>query len=83
MANHKSSIKRIRTNEVRRIRNKYQHKSTRNAVRRLREMTNKEEASTAYKTVASMLDRLAKNNVIHSRKAANVKSGLMVHINGL
>ena len=83
MANHKSSIKRIRTNEVRRIRNKYQHKTARNAVRRLREMTSKEEATTLFGEVASMLDKLAKTNVIHAKKAANLKSGLMLHINGL
>lgn len=83
MANHKSAIKRIRSNETRRIRNKYQHKTTRNAVRKLRETTDKKEAESQFAAVASMLDKLAKNNVIHKNKAANIKSGLMLHIQGL
>lgn len=83
MANHKSAQKRIRSNESKRIRNKYQHKTTRNAVRSLRAMTDKKEASTAFNSVVSMLDKLAKNNVIHANKAANLKSGLQVMINKL
>ncbi len=83
MANHKSALKRIRSNETRRIRNKYQHKTTRNAVRALRSMTDKKEAETAYNDVVSMLDKLAKNNVIHKSKAANLKSGLQIMINKL
>ena len=83
MANHKSALKRIRSNETKRLRNKYQHKTTRNAVRSLREMTNKEEAAKFFPEVASMLDKLAKTNVIHTNKAANIKSGLMLHISGL
>lgn len=83
MANHKSAQKRIRSNETRRIRNKYQHKTTRNAVRALREMTDKKEAQAAFNEVVSMLDKLAKNNVIHDNKAANVKSGLQTLINKL
>lgn len=83
MANHKSALKRIRSNETRRIRNKYQHKTTRNAVRRLRDLTDKAEAEKLYPEVASMLDKLAKNNVIHHKKAANIKSGLMLHIHSL
>lgn len=83
MANHKSALKRIRSNETRRIRNKYQHKTTRNAVRRLRDLTDKVEAEKLFPEVASMLDKLAKNNVIHAKKAANIKSGLMLHISKL
>lgn len=83
MANHKSAQKRIRSNESKKIRNKYQHKTTRNAVRALRSMTDKAEASALYPSVVSMLDKLAKNNIIHTNKAANLKSGLQVMINKL
>jgi small subunit ribosomal protein S20 len=76
MANHKSSLKRIRSNEVRRIRNKYQHKTTRNAVRDLRAMTVKADAEAKLVEVISMLDKIAKNNIIHKNKASNLKSKL-------
>ena len=83
MANHKSTRKRVRSNEVKRIRNRYQHKTTRNAVRKLRSLTDKVEAEKLYPEVASMLDKLAKNNIIHDNKAANLKSSLAKHVNGL
>lgn len=83
MANHKSAIKRIRSNEAKRTLNKYQHKTARNAVRKLRGLTNKAEAATLLPTVAAMLDKLAKRNVIHKNKASNLKSGLQVHVNSL
>lgn len=83
MANHKSAQKRIRSNETKKIRNKYVHKTTRNAVRKLRALTVKSEAEALFPTVASMLDKLAKRNVIHKNKASNLKSGLSVHINKL
>ncbi len=83
MANHKSAQKRIRSNDAKRIRNKYQHKSTRNAVRKLRAVTEKSEAEALFPTVASMLDKLAKRNIIHKNKAANIKSGLQLKVNSL
>jgi small subunit ribosomal protein S20 len=83
MANHKSAQKRIRSNEAKKLRNKYQHKTTRNAVRRLRAVTDKKEAETLFPSVAAMLDKLAKRNVIHKNKAANLKSGLQVALNKL
>lgn len=83
MANHKSAQKRIRSNESKRLRNKYQHKTTRNAVRKLRSLTDKNEAQTLLASVASMLDKLAKTNIIHKNKAANLKSGLQLKINKL
>jgi small subunit ribosomal protein S20 len=83
MANHKSALKRIRSNEAKRLINKYQHKSARNAVRKLRSLKDKKEAETLFTTVAGMLDKLAKKNIIHKNKAGNLKSGLQVHINGL
>jgi len=83
MANHKSALKRIRSNEAKRLINKYQHKSARNAVRKLRSLKDRKEAETLFTTVAGMLDKLAKRNIIHKNKAGNLKSGLQVHINGL
>ena len=83
MANHKSSIKRIRQAEVRRLRNRYVAKTARNAVRKLRLVTDKEEAQKLYPSVCSMLDRLAKKNVIHKNKAGNLKSKLAAHVNSL
>jgi small subunit ribosomal protein S20 len=83
MANHKSAIKRIRSNDAKRLRNKYYHKTTRNAVRKLRALTSKKEASELLPKVAAMLDKLAKNNVIHKNKASNLKSGLATFVNGL
>ena len=83
MANHKSSLKRIRSNETKRLRNKYQHKTTRNAIKKLRETENKKDAEKLYSGVVSMIDRLAKRNIIHNNKAANLKSGLAKHIASL
>lgn len=83
MANHKSAQKRIRSNDAKRLRNKYQHKTTRNALRKLRATTDKNEATTLFPAVASMLDKLAKRNVIHKNKASNLKSGLALLINKL
>jgi small subunit ribosomal protein S20 len=83
MANHKSALKRIRSSEAKRVVNKYQHKTTRNAVKKLRELTDKKEAETMFPTVVSMLDRLAKKNIIHANKAANLKSGLAKHVASL
>ncbi|MGB1268429.1 MAG: 30S ribosomal protein S20 [Flavobacteriaceae bacterium] len=76
MANHKSALKRIRSNEAKRLRNRYQHKTTRNAIKALRELTDKAEAEKAYPGIVSMLDKIAKNNIIHKNKAANLKSSL-------
>ncbi len=83
MANHKSALKRIRSNEAKRLRNKYQHKTTRNAVRDLRSAENKDEAQGMLGNVISMLDKLAKNNIIHKNKAANLKSKLTKHVAAL
>ncbi len=83
MANHKSALKRIRSSEVRRLRNRYQHKTTRNAIKKLRDLTKKKDAEKMFPDVASMIDKLAKNNVVHANKAANLKSGLAKHIAAL
>ncbi len=83
MANHKSSLKRIRQTEKRRLYNKFYAKVTRNAVRKLRASKEKEAATIMLPKVASMLDKLAKRNIIHSNKAANLKSKLTKHVNKL
>ena len=81
MANHKSSIKRIRQTEKRRLHNRYYAKSARSAVRKLRATTDKSEAEAMLPKVSSMLDKLAKKNIIHKNKAGNLKSKLACHIN--
>ena len=81
MANHKSSLKRIRQTESRCLRNRYYAKTARNAVRNLRKMTDKTEAATALVKVTAMLDRLASKNTISKNKASNLKSKLQRHVN--
>ncbi len=83
MANHKSALKRIRANEAKRLRNRYQLKTTRTFVKRLRNTTDKAEAQALFPKVSSMLDRLAKKNIIHRNKASNNKSKLARFINQL
>ena len=91
MANHKSSLKRIRQDKKKAEHNHYYAKTMRNAVRKLRAMTDKDEATKLYPavqkklypTVQKMLDKLAKNNIIHKNKAANIKSSLCAHISQL
>ncbi len=83
MANHKSAEKRIRANEAKRIRNRYQHKTTRTMIKRLKATTVKSEAETLLKQVNSMIDKLAKKNIIHWKKAANQKSKLMKAVTAL
>ena len=74
MANHKSAQKRIRQSEARRVENKYYAKTTRNALRKLTELEDKKAAAELLPKVEAMLDKLAKKNVIHKNKAANLKS---------
>jgi len=83
MANHKSSLKRIRNSESKKMRNRYQAKTMRNAVKNFLEEKDKTKAKTALPKLTSMLDRLAKVNVIHKNKASNLKSELAVHVNHL
>ena len=83
MANHKSALKRIRQNEKKRIHNRYYARTTRNAVRNLRNETQKEVAEKKLPEVISMIDKLAKRNIIHKNKAANLKSKLAVQISNL
>ncbi|MBR0078695.1 MAG: 30S ribosomal protein S20 [Bacteroidales bacterium] len=83
MANHKSSIKRIRSNNSKRLANRYYAKTMRNALRDIRLMENKAEATAKLPSVVSLIDKLAKKGIIHKNKAANLKSGLMHKINNL
>lgn len=83
MANHKSALKRIRQNETRRLRNRYYHKTTRTAIKVLRNEENKAAATEQLPKVIALLDKLAKKNIIHKNKAANLKSKLTKHVNKL
>lgn len=83
MANHASADKRNRQNEKRKLHNRYYAKTTRNAIRALRNTTDKTAALALMPKVYAMLDKLAKKNIIHSNKAANLKSGIAVYVNKL
>jgi len=83
MAHHLSAKKRIRQNEIRTLHNRYYAKSTRNAIKKLRNTKKKTEAAELLPKVSSMLDRLAKKNIIHKNKAANLKSSLTIHVKNL
>ena len=83
MANHQSSIKRIRQTESRKLHNRYFAKTTRNAVKKLRETSDKETAADMLKNVSGMVDKLAKKNIIHKNKANNLKSKLAKHVGSL
>jgi len=83
MANHKSALKRIRQNETRKLRNRYYHKTARTALKVLRNEEDKAAAAEQLPKVISLLDKLAKKNIIHKNKAANLKSKLTKHVNKL
>jgi len=83
MAYHKSSEKRIRQDEARKNNNKYNSKSARNALKTLRTTTDKAAAAEMLPKVTSMLDKLAKKNIIHPNKAANLKSELTKQVNSI
>ena len=80
MANHKSALKRIRSNETKRLSNRYYHKSMRNALRKFRATTDEKALAEDLPKVSSLIDRLAKKNVIHKNKASNLKSSLVRHM---
>lgn len=83
MANHKSAIKRIRSSDVKRSANRLQHKTARNAIRNLRNNSNKKDAKKQLPKVISLLDKLVKKNIIHLNKASNLKSKLEKHVASL
>ena len=83
MANHKSSLKRIRQTEKRRLHNRYYAVTMRHFLKKVRNTTDKEEALKMYPTLQKMLDKLAKRNIIHKNKAANLKSSVSAYIKKL
>ena len=83
MANHKSSLKRIRSSEKKRLHNRYYARTMRNAVKQFREMTDKSAASEKLPTIVSLIDKLAKKSIIHKNKASNLKSKLTRKVNAL
>jgi small subunit ribosomal protein S20 len=83
MANHKSALKNIRSDETKRLRNRLQHKTTRNALRDFQEIKTKIAATKALPSLISKIDKLAKRNIIHANKAANLKSKVTNHVASL
>jgi len=83
MAHHKSALKRIRSNDKRKIRNRYYGKTMRNAIRRFRSLTDKAEVEQQLPQLVSLIDKNAKRNVIHKNKAGNLKSKLTLLANAL
>lgn len=83
MANHKSALKRIRSSEKNRLNNRYQHKTVRTAIKKMRTVEDKTEAEKMFPEVVSKIDKLAKNNIIHKNKAAHLKSELAKRLNTL
>ena len=83
MANHKSSIKRIRSDEAKKLRNKYQHKSTRTLIKKFQQETKKAAAKKLLPKAVSMIDKLVKNNIIHKNKASHLISQLVKQANAL
>jgi len=83
MANHKSSVKRVRQTKTRTLRNRYAAKTMRNALKKIRLSEDKNEVREMFPKVCSMLDKLAKRNVIHKNKAGNLKSKIAKRVNTL
>lgn len=83
MANHKATKKDIRQSEKRRDRNRYYGKTTRNAIRKLLAIGDKSTATAEMPKVISLIDKLAKRNVIHKNKAGNLKSGIVKRVNAI
>ena len=83
MANHKSAEKRNRANDAKKLRNRYYVKSARTVIKSIRTATDKKEAEAQLPKIASMLDKLAKKNVIHKNKAANLKSKLAKYVSAI
>ena len=83
MANTSSAQKANRQNERHRLHNRYYAKTTRNAIRDIRNTTDKKAAEASAPKVFAMIDKLAKIGLIHKNKAANLKSGIQIYINKL
>lgn len=76
MANHKATKKDVRQAAKRRDRNRYNGKTTRNAIRDLKQLDENKAFGDKLPSVISMIDKLAKRGIIHKNKAANLKSKL-------
>jgi small subunit ribosomal protein S20 len=83
MANHKSSLKRIRSNDKKRLHNRYYARTMRNAVKQFRDLNEKSAAAEKLPTIVSLIDKLAKKSIIHKNKAANLKSKLTRKVNAM
>ena len=83
MANHKATKKDVRQSRKRNERNRYYGKTTRNAIRDLKALTEQAAGGKELPDVLSMIDKLAKRNIIHKNKAANLKSKLTLKVNAL
>ncbi|TDG94939.1 30S ribosomal protein S20 [Cardinium endosymbiont of Culicoides punctatus] len=83
MANHKSAEKRIRSNHTKYVRNRYQLKTCRTFIKKVKKLTDKTAAETLLPTVFSMIDKLASKNIIHKNKGANNKAKLAKYVNRL
>ncbi|MEO0897932.1 MAG: 30S ribosomal protein S20 [Bacteroidota bacterium] len=83
MAHHKSAKKRIRQSATRRLRNRYKKTTMRTYVKRLRATTDKSQAEEMLPKVISMVDKVAKANIIHKKNASNLKGKLTRYVNGL
>lgn len=83
MANHRSTLRRMRSNERKRQHNNFYHKTARTFIKRLRDTKSKKEAEERLPKVSSMIDRLVRRRIIHKNKAANLKSSLHRHVNSL
>ncbi len=83
MANHKSSLKRIRANDKKRLRNRYYAKTMRNAIKSFRDLEDKAVAAEKLPSLVSLIDKIAKKSIIHKNKAANLKSKLTKKVNKL
>jgi small subunit ribosomal protein S20 len=76
LPNHKSCVKRVKTSEKQRLRNRGVRSILRSSIRELRAMTVKEEATAKYKEVAILLDKAARTNILHKNNADRNKSRL-------
>lgn len=83
MANHKATEKDVRKVKVRRERNRYKGKTTRNAIRKVAASATFDDAAKDLPATIAMIDKLAKSNIIHKNKAANLKSKLTKKVNAL
>lgn len=83
MANHKSSLKRIRSNKTRTVHNRYYARTMRNMIKKFRDLSEKGVAEELFPKLASIIDKNAKRSIIHKNKASNLKSKLTKHMTSL